>query len=124
MQRPMMVEMVNQYGVNALRVTVAQGDALLDTNQVDALIEQLSLIRAGMRPEISQKPVPAHQYPIEVDPCWYSEKHPLFEGAVLFLRHTGLGWAGFAIPKESLVRLNEALSAHADASFDTNGVPN
>jgi hypothetical protein len=120
----MMVEMVNQYGVNALRVTVAQGDALLDTNQVDALIEQLSLIRAGMRPEISPKPVPAHQYPIEVDPCWYSEKHPLFEGAVLFLRHTGLGWAGFAIPKESLVRLNEALSAHADASFDTNGVPN
>jgi hypothetical protein len=31
------------------------------------------------------------------------------------MRHTGVGWAGFALPTPSLVKLNEALSNHLQA---------
>lgn len=116
MQRPLKVEMVNEYGTQALRVSIEGNSALLEAAEVDALIEHLSMLRAHMRPEIPKIPARTHEYVIEIDPCWHAEKHPLFEGAILFLRHTGLGWAGFAIPTPSLLKLNEVLAQHAQAA--------
>jgi hypothetical protein len=110
----MTIEMVNEYGDHAVRVVVGQNAVMLGTEEVDAVIERLSLIRAAMRPEVPKEPSRTHQYVIEMDPCWHTEKHPLYDGAVLFMRHTGLGWAGFALPTSSLVKLNEALSKHLD----------
>jgi hypothetical protein len=124
MHHPMQVELVNDYGGQALRVTIDRSVAMLDAPDLDALIEHLALLRAKMRPEISQQISRQHQYVIEVDPCWYTEKNPLFEGAVVFFRHTGFNWTGFAVPKDSLVRLIDALSEHADASVETNSIPN
>jgi hypothetical protein len=48
---------------------------------------------------------------------------------VVFLRHTGLGWAGFAIPTESVHRLKAALTAHEaaaqhDAQIYAHALPN
>lgn len=110
----MTIEMVNEYGDHAVRVAVDQNAVLLGAEEVDAVIERLSLIRAAMRPEVPKEPSRTHQYVIEIDPCWHTEKHPLYDGAVLFMRHTGLGWAGCALPTSSLARLHEALGKHLE----------
>jgi hypothetical protein len=106
------IEMINEYGNNAVRLTVDQAAVSLEAHEVDAMIERLSLIRASMSPEVPKLPSRTHQYVIEMDPCWHTEKHPLYDGAVLFMRHTGLGWAGFALPTPSLANLHDALSKH------------
>jgi hypothetical protein len=118
MSRPMKIELVNEYGTHAVRVSVGESTALLEADELDAMIEHLSFVRASMRPEVPKVPSRTHQYVIEMDPCWHAERNPLFDGAVLFLRHTGLGWAGFAIPQESLLKLNEVLTNHAKASIE------
>lgn len=81
-------------------------------------------MRATMRPEVPKEPLRTHQYVIEIDPCWHTEKHPLDDGAVLFLRHSGLGWAGFALPTESLARLHHALTQQLEASLEVHGMLN
>jgi hypothetical protein len=116
MQKPMSVELINEYGEHAVSVKIDGHAALLDTADVDGLIEELSKLRAQMRPAVPEQPLRSHQYVLEIDPCWYTERNPLFDGAVVFLRHTGLGWAGFAIPTESMQRLRDALSAHEAAA--------
>jgi hypothetical protein len=99
-----------------LCVSIDDRKALLEAADIDALIEHLAMLRAHMRPEIPKVPARTHDYVIEIDPCWHAEKHPLFEGAIVFFRHTGLGWAGFAIPTSSLLKLNEILAQHAQVA--------
>lgn len=108
----MTIEMINEYGKHAVKIGIDDRQMMLEADEVDAVIERLGLIRASMRPEIPKEPSRTHQYVIEMDPCWHSEKHPLYDGAVLFLRHSGLGWAGFALPTHSLTRLAEAINQH------------
>jgi hypothetical protein len=116
MQKPMSIELVNEYGQHAVCVKVNDQVALLDAADVDGLVEELSKLRAAMHPAVPEQPLRTHQYVLEIDPCWYTERNPLFDGAVVFLRHTGLGWAGFAIPTESMHRLKAALTAHEAAA--------
>jgi hypothetical protein len=108
----MTIEMINEYGKHAIKVGIEDRNVVLEAEEVDAVIERLSLIRASMRPEIPKEPSRSHQYVIEMDPCWHSEKHPMYDGAVLFMRHSGLGWAGFALPTQSLTMLKEAVDRH------------
>lgn len=125
MPKPMSVELINEYGEQAVCVKVDGHAAVLDTADVDGLIEELGKLRATMRPAVPDQPVRTHQYVMEIDPCWYTERNPLFEGAVVFLRHTGLGWTGFAIPTESLQRLRAALDAQeAAAGQEALALPN
>lgn len=111
MRYPMSVEMVNEYGAHAVRVAIAEHEAMLDAAEVDGLIEELGKIRAHMQPAVATQPSRTHQYLLEIDPFWYIERNPLFDGIVLFLRHTGFGWTGFAIPTESLARMKEAIAS-------------
>nr|WP_144154297.1 hypothetical protein [Paraburkholderia sp. BCC1885] len=108
----MSIEMMNEYGTHAVRVAIGEAAVLLEAQEIDAVIERLSLMRAAMRPEVPKEPSRTHQYVIEMDPCWHTEKHPLYDGGVLFMRHSGLGWTGFALPTSSLATLTEALSKH------------
>jgi hypothetical protein len=124
MRSPMSIEKVNEYGRHAVRITVDQREVLLEVSEIDAVIEHLGMIRATMRPEVPKEPLRTHQYVIEMDPCWHTEKHPLYDGAVMFLRHSGVGWAGFALPTESLVKLHQALSKHLETSLEALGLPN
>ncbi|WP_345813640.1 hypothetical protein AAGS40_05170 [Paraburkholderia sp. PREW-6R] len=124
MSRPMSIEKVNEYGRNAVRISIEGRAVLLEAGDLDAVIEHLSALRATMRPEVPKAPLRAHQYIIEVDPCWHTEHHPLHDGAVLFLRHSGLGWAGFALPPESLARLHHALTKQLEASLEVHGMLN
>jgi hypothetical protein len=120
----MTIEMINEYGTHAVKVGIDDRHVVLEAEEVDAVIERLALIRASMRPEIPREPSRSHQYVIEMDPCWHSEKHPLYEGAVLFLRHSGLGWAGFALPTHSLVTLKDALNRHLEQLEEAHAVMN
>ncbi|WP_322015726.1 hypothetical protein [Paraburkholderia sp. J12] len=125
MHKPMSVELINQYGEHAVCVNVDGNAALLEAADVDGLIEELSKLRAQMRPAVPDQLSRSHQYVIEVDPSWYTERNPMFDGAVVFLRHTGLGWAGFAIPTESMQRLKAAIAAHeVAAEREAHALPN
>ncbi|MFL9865974.1 hypothetical protein PQR67_17490 [Paraburkholderia fungorum] len=124
MSRPMSIERVNEYGQNAVRIAIEDRAVLLEAADLDAVIEHLGALRAMMRPEVPKEPLRTHQYVIEIDPCWHTEKHPLHDGAVLFLRHSGLGWAGFALPTESLARLHHALTQQLEASLEVHGMLN
>ncbi|MCP3725146.1 hypothetical protein M3I53_18780 [Paraburkholderia sp. CNPSo 3272] len=115
MTRPMSIELVNEYGTPAVCIRIEGRTAMLESTDVDAVIEHLAMLRASMRPEVPRKPAHSHQYLIEMDPCWHAETSPLFDGVVLMLRHTGIGWAGFAIPQENLEKLTEVLSSTAKA---------
>ncbi|SIO30394.1 hypothetical protein [Paraburkholderia phenazinium] len=120
----MSIERINEYGGHAIRIAIGHQAVLLKTGELDALLERLSVIRAAMQPEVPKVPSQTHQYVVEMNPCWHAEKHPLYDGTVLFLRHTGLGWTGFALPTPSLAKLKDALSQHLEASLETQGLPN
>jgi hypothetical protein len=106
---------INQYGPNSLLVSMEQSNVLLDPQEVDALIELLGAYRSEMQPPVPLSPSRSHKYVIENNPTWHTEGNPLLDGAVVFFRHSGFGWAGFAIPRASLIKLIEALSIYAGA---------
>jgi hypothetical protein len=112
-------EVVNQYGPNSLLVSMEHSDVLLDPQEVDALIELLVAYRSEMQPPVPQSPSRSHKYVIENNPAWHAEGNPLLDGAVVFFRHSGFGWAGFAIPRASLVKLVEALASYAGVEEET-----
>jgi hypothetical protein len=120
MVHPLTITPVMASGSDALRVDIGSGTAILDARDVDALIERLALIRSSMKPALPPQPSRTKQHVVEIDPCWYVDRSPLFDGVVLLLRHTGLGWTGFAIPRESLERLNRAMAERVLPTYETN----
>ncbi|WP_321853967.1 hypothetical protein [Paraburkholderia tropica] len=112
MKKAMSVRMINEYGAPSVCFEVDGNAAFLDTEELDALIEELARMRSGMRPGVSDTPSRTHQYVMEINPSWYTELAPLFDGAALFFRHSGLGWTCFALPADSLKKLADALDAH------------
>jgi len=94
----------------ALLVTLGEYKVVLDTRDVDQLIDQLSLLRGEMLPKTSAHLAHSHQYVIEMDPRWKLVKNPLFDGLVMLLRHSGLGWSCFAIPDHSIARMLDAIT--------------
>jgi hypothetical protein len=112
MKKTMAVRMINEYGTPTVCFEIDGNAALLDAQELGGLIEELSLLRANMQPGVPNTPSLTHQYVMEMNPSWYTERAPLFDGAALFLRHSGLGWACFALPTESLRKLADALNKH------------
>ncbi|WP_175716259.1 hypothetical protein [Burkholderia anthina] len=124
MTRPMKIEMINEYGKQAVLVSIEQSSALLDPEDIDAVIQYLSLLRAQMQPAIPDEPSRDEKYVMELDPCWYTERPLLYDGAVLFMRHTGLGWTSFALPTHSLKQLLASLSRHLETEAAVMSLPN
>ncbi|MBN3833957.1 hypothetical protein [Burkholderia sp. Ac-20344] len=110
MAQPLSIKMIEERGKLVVLMSIERGAAVLDPEDVDAVVQYLSLLRASMRPAVPDIPPHAQQFVTEMDPCWYVERHPLQGGAVLLLRHTGLGWASFALPPSSLERLHGSLT--------------
>ncbi|MBC8751742.1 hypothetical protein OKW43_008379 [Paraburkholderia sp. WC7.3g] len=124
MPQAMSLEVVNEHGKPAVRMGIENAAVLLDAEDIDGVIHRLSYLRAGMRPDIPLQPSPQQQFVLEMDPCWHTEKHPLYDGAVLILRHSGLGWTGFALPTHSLAQLREAITRHLAALDQEHCMPN
>jgi hypothetical protein len=124
MTQPLSIKMIHEHGKPVVLVSVERGAAVLDSVEVDALIQYLGLLRASMQPAVPQRPPRTQQFAMEMNPCWYAERHPLYGGAVLLLRHTGLGWTSFALPPYSLEQLHDALAKLRDAEQQAARLPN
>jgi len=109
MSRPIRIEVVQNKGEAALQITIGGQVTLLDGADVESLIEQLALFRSAMKPAIACQMSRSHNYLLEVDPCWYAEPNPAFDGLVTFFRHGGYGWTGYAINKSSLAQIRAEL---------------
>jgi hypothetical protein len=123
MEHKLLVEPVQDSGHQAVRFNIGANAVILDVNELDALIEHLGMVRSGLTPALPNEPSHTHNYAIEIDPCWYLDKNPLFDGIELLLRHTGLGWTGFAIPQSSLERLQDAIFQPAPQTFEVSRLP-
>lgn len=99
------MELVNEYGAHALLITLGESTVLLGVDEIDEIIEQLGLVRPDLAPAVPLQVPRDQQFPIETQTRWQTIVNPLYNGAVLFFRHSGFGWAGFAVPTPGLVRL-------------------
>ncbi|CAB3783661.1 hypothetical protein [Pararobbsia alpina] len=113
------LEIVNPYGANSLLLSIEGNSVVLDPSEVDALIENLSGYRSEMQPAVDASLSKSRQYVIENNPTWHIESNPLLDGAVVFMRHTGFGWKGFAIPRESLKKLIDVVSTYAGGGHES-----
>jgi hypothetical protein len=120
----MKIETVQQNGGKWLHLAIGKHDSLLDGKDVEGLIEQLSFHRSAMKPQVAEALSPTHHYTIEMHPGWYAEPHPVLNGLVLFMRHSGYGWTGFYLPKESLARLHREFRKCIAAPAKTGVLPN
>jgi hypothetical protein len=111
MHYPMTMEVVDESDTVAVRFSIDNRSSLLSAGDIDTLIEGLLRLRADMQPPHPAKPLAAHDYPLQIDPCWQVEVSPMFDGPVLLLRHAGSGWIAYMLPAESVARLIEVLSA-------------
>jgi hypothetical protein len=111
MYYPMTMEVVDESDTVAVRFSIDNRSSLLSAGDIDTVIERLLRLRADMQPPHPAKPLAAHDYPFQIDPCWQVEMSPMFDGPVLLLRHAGSGWIAYMLPPASVARLIEVLSA-------------
>jgi hypothetical protein len=114
MQFDVEMEVVNEFGTEEIHIRIGDSSALLTAAEVDRLIEQLGLIRCDLAPEVERYVSRDHRYAVENRPRWRTIAYPMFDGVVVFLRHGGFGWTGFAIPSAAL---GELIDLTADAPF-------
>ncbi|WP_175882816.1 hypothetical protein [Burkholderia sp. BCC0044] len=110
MAQPLNIKMIEERGKLVVLMSIERGSAVLDPEDVDAVIQYLSLLRASMQPAVPERPPHAQPFVTEMNPGWYVERHRVQGGVVLLLRHSGLGWASFALPPHSVERLHGSLT--------------
>jgi hypothetical protein len=104
------LQLVNEYGEPSLLVTLGGQSATLSANEVDRLIETLGFARADLLPAPDMTVSRSDRYAVETNTDWHVHHNPLFDGALLFLRHTGFGWTGFGLPSGEMDLLMEAMT--------------
>ena len=73
----------------------------LDANAVDQLIIQLASLRIQLRDRVSSEPTEASLRTVVNDPKIALRVEALDDKQVMFLRHPGLGWLGFALSTDT-----------------------
>jgi hypothetical protein len=91
----------------------------LTADQLDNLIAKLSRVRSEMDPSVPlDLPIGISIDPIR-DPAWYAPPAESTPGsAVLVLRHPGLGWIAFGMPKQSAFEMGYYLAAQSHQMKD------
>jgi hypothetical protein len=79
----------------------------LSANEVEAIIRALATVREQMTPEIPK--VPEGQISTPMDPLWQIPADQNTPEKTLLLRHPGLGWLGFYLPRWSSSAIAKAL---------------
>lgn len=102
------LEMINEYGDSSLLVTIGGQSAALTTDELDQFIETLGFVRADLAPAPSETVSGSDRYAVEWNIDWHIHYNPLFDGVLLFLRHTGFGWVGFGLPFAAMDLFMEA----------------
>jgi hypothetical protein len=115
MYHTLQLQVTSETGVPVVRFTIAGESSVLGVTDVDAMIGQLARIRQTMQPA-HPFARPATEYPLEVDPSWHVDISVQFDGAILSMRHAGIGWMAYALPTSSLAKLAETLSSMSSAA--------
>lgn len=76
---------------------------------IDALIQLLGEIRAGMSPAVSEQPPAVHADALH-NPRYATELHTFSGGTLLEVRHPSLGWIDFILPSLERVRITHSLA--------------
>lgn len=99
-----------------LEIVDRRGGALahvvLETPELDTLIRALADLRAALGDPVPAALDPGARLTVLIDPAWQA-KPPApgtgQGGAILVLRHPGLGWQGFLLPRTEAAELGYAL---------------
>ena len=83
----------------------------LSANDIDHLIATLADLRRKLLPEIPKELEPGTKLMAQGDPIWRTQGvfHSLVGGALLSLRHSGLGWTTFILPMQEVETLGKWL---------------
>ncbi|MBY4869542.1 MULTISPECIES: hypothetical protein [Burkholderia] len=119
MNHTMHMEVSSESGISVIRFTIDGHTCALGVRDIDEMIMQLAAARAAMQPTHPPEP-PDGRYPLQVDPCWRVDRLADYNGAVLSMRHIGIGWIAFALPSVNLMNLVEALVCEPEASTPMN----
>lgn len=98
---------------DTIRIDYVNGDAakplLADT--IELLIQALGSMREHMSPPVRESdPEVGTHVLATLDPRWVLASETFVGGALLHVRHPGLGWLAFALPIPSLEQLSNVSS--------------
>jgi hypothetical protein len=102
---------------------MGDSSVLLDASEIDTLIDELNDVRSDLLPFAARVLPRDHQFVVETNPVWQTVRNPLFDGLVVFLRHSGLGWIGFAIPNTSIIKLVETMNCRHECDDPRTAAP-
>ncbi|WP_446902721.1 hypothetical protein [Burkholderia sp. YIM B11467] len=119
MYHTMRMEVSTESGYPVIRFTIDGQTSILGVHDIDQMILQLATARAAMQPTHPVEP-PEGQYPLQIDPCWRVDRLADYDGAVLSIRHVGMGWIAFALPSVNLTNLVEALASPPEMTAPVN----
>lgn len=124
MQHPIRIDRTMQNGVTTISLRIGNSSFTFDGSEADALLEQLSLIRATMRPAVPATLSPTHPYLLEMNADWYAEPNQQMNGIVLFLRHSAYGWTGSVIQQHQITPLLATFNAYLELPAPDHQLPN
>ena len=103
-------EIVDQHGRALAHVA-------LETPELDQLVGRLAELRTGLGEPVPMATDPGARLSVQVDPAvtvrrlvGSGAQSGMASGAVLALRHSGLGWLGFLLPPTKAGTLSQALA--------------
>src|ERR1700685_211112 len=93
---------------NAARIIIERsGD--LNAQDLSALIDSLSAIRADIRPRVLPSAPINAQVRAEIDPRWTILPVTVAQSRMLWIRQAGLGWIAFLLSDEAAAQLARGL---------------
>jgi len=101
------VTLSEENGQSRLDCTMATPGQPLAAGHVDSLIQALARLRQTLEPEVRPDSPEGQNVMGAVDPRWFIQRDgTTTDGAVLMVRHPGIGWMAYALPLESLKHLH------------------
>ncbi|MDR6423819.1 hypothetical protein J2801_006123 [Paraburkholderia phenoliruptrix] len=91
-------------GEHHLVLSLPDGPYTMCASDVEVLVQTLAEYREIMLPPVTMEAPPGPRAAV-LDPRCSMVREPTINGCGMHLRHPGLGWISFGIPRRSLVEL-------------------
>lgn len=92
----------------------------INATDIDAIALMLRSYRMAMAPPVPTEPwVDGPYIDVQPDPAWYIEPEAMTGDPIMHLRHPGIGWLHFLLPRSESKHLAEGLTAAAVAAPPT-----
>jgi hypothetical protein len=104
------VELVDDNGARRLSWNTGDPTVSVGAQHLDEMIGTLARLREQIAPPVSiGDPAPDVPPEAKIDPQWWIGPETFVGGAMLKIRHPGLGWLAFAIPLDNLHKLHAGI---------------